>query len=373
VRVLLVGGSGNSGRRTAAELMRFEEVSLTVAARRADSATRVAELLGGSSGKVAALGLDATGKSELASAARDHDVVASCAGPAHRLEIPAISACIDAGTAYVSLCDDRAATAESLDLDGAAKTAGVTVVTGCGLSPGITNLLTAYAAQSLDRVEEIEVAVAYSLNDSPGDSTMSHLLHELSREAPYVSEFRTVNGRAGDLPRPIYFPEPVGWVETFTCGHPEALTAPRVYPDLRAIRFRTGLTERAAMDALRAAAAARLPRAGTDHLSARVVRRSVRLLRSLPPRGAAWTAARVDVWGETDGRPEIVSLGVVDHISNLTSLPLAHAAVEIGRRAVTHPGVNTVEEVFEPAPFLGALAHRGLRAAHLTPEIFETR
>ena len=374
VRVLLVGGAGNSGRRTAAELLRLEEVeALTLAARSAESAASVAGLLGGRDGKVGTLGLDAADRDGLVHAARNHDVVASCAGPAREVEVSSIRACIESGTPYVSLCDDHVATAESLDLNSAAKEAGVTVISGCGLSPGMTNVLTAYAARSLDRVEEIEIAVAYSLNDSSGDSTLFHLLHELSRDAPYVSEFRTVSGRAGDLPRPVYFPEPVGWVETFTCGHPEPLTAPRSYPDLRAIRFRAGLTERAAMDALRAAATPLLSRAGTDRLRNRLARTSARLLRSLPPRGAAWTAARVDVWGEREGRAEVVALGVVDHLANLASLPLTHAALALGMRAVVQPGVHTVEEVFEPGPFLGALARRGLRAARLTPEIFEAR
>jgi saccharopine dehydrogenase-like NADP-dependent oxidoreductase len=375
VRVLLLGGAGTFGRRTAAELLRREEVTaLTVAARRRDSAARVAQLLGRPDGQVAALGLDvADAHTLLVSAARDHDVVASCAGPAHRVELPAIRASIEAGTPYVSLCDDHAATVDSLALDGEAKAAGVTIVSGCGLSPGITNVLTAYAALSLDRVEEMEIAVAYSLNDSHGDSTMLHLLRELARDAPYVSEFRPAQGRAGDLPRPIYFPEPVGWVETFTCGHPEPVTAPRVYPELRASRFRAGLTERAAMDALRAVAASPLRRAGGDHFATRLALTSVNVLRSLPPRGAAWTAARVDVWGETDGRAEVVSLGVVDHIANLASVPLTHAAVELGKRVVDRPGVNTVDDVFEPARFLEALARRGLRAARLTPEIFEAR
>lgn len=374
VRVLLVGGAGNAGRRAAAELLRHEEVdALTLSARREDVAERIARLLGGRNGKVATLGLDVTDRAALVQAAGGHDVVVSCAGPASEVELPAIQGCIEAGTPYVSLCDDHEATVASFELDDAAKGAGVTVVSGCGLSPGITNILIAYAAQTLARVEEVEAAVAYSLNDSPGDATMFHLLRELSRDAPYVSEFQSAQGKAGDLPRPVYFPEPVGWVETFTCGHPEPLTAPRVFPHLRAMRFRAGLTERAAMDALRAIAASRMRGTRATHPGGRLLRAPVRMLRSLPPRGATWTAGRVDVWGERDGRAEVVSLGVVDHIANLASVPLAYVAVAIGNGSVVKPGVSTIEQVFEPGPFLGALARRGLRAARLTPEIFEAR
>ena len=374
MRVLLIGGTGGVGRRAAAELTRIEKVTaLTVAGRRAEAAGEVVSVLGGGGDRVTGMGLDAADEGDLERAARQHDVVASCAGPAQELEVAAVQACIEARTPYVSLCDDHVVTAQALALNEAARAAEVTVVLGCGFSPGITNLLAAYAAQQLDQVEEIEIAVAYSLNDSPGDSIMFHLLRDLGRDAPYVSEFRTAQGRSGHLPRPIYFPEPVGWVETFTCGHPEALTAPRVYGDLRSIRFRTGLTERAAMDALRAAAAAGFSRVRGDLIGARMVRRSVGLLSSLPPRGAAWTSARVDVWGQTAGGSEVISLGVVDHIANLASLPIAYAAAEVGSRSVARPGVGTLEEVLAPGPSLGALARRGMRAARLTPEIFESR
>jgi lysine 6-dehydrogenase len=376
MRVLLLGATGTAGRRASAEFVRSDQTSeVTLAARTRRKVESFASLLGGRSNNVHGVSIDATNSPAMAQAAAEHDVVASCAGPSNGLERIAVQACVEAGTPYVSLCDDHEAASAAFELDDRARKAGVTVVTGCGLSPGITNLLVAFAAEGLDGVEEIEIAVAYSLSDATSNSLLTQLTYGLGdTNAPYVSEYRAASGRAGELPRPIYFPEPVGWVETVTCGHPEAITALRVYSDLRAMRFRAGTTERAVMDALRASIALRSKRAGRPTEGwLRLTRATVPLLRALPPRSASWSAARVDVWGTREGRPESAALGVVDHIVNLVSLPLVHAAIEIGSGHVTRPGVNGIEEVFQPKPFLGWLAGRGLRAARLTPEILEMR
>jgi lysine 6-dehydrogenase len=376
MRVLLLGATGVAGRRAASELVRSERAdAVTFAATTTSKVENLAAFLGGRNGRVSARTVDATDPRVMTAAAGDHDVVASCAGPAYDTEAHVVRACIDAGTPYVSLCDDHASAAAAFALGKRAEEAGVTIVSGCGLSPGITNLLVALAADGLDGVEEIEIAVAYSLTDSGGGSLLSQLLHGLGdSDAPYVSEYRRVAGRAGELPRPVYFPEPVGWVETFTSGHPEGITAPRVYSDLRAMRFRLGVTERAVMDLLRATTAMQGDRSDRHEARwERFTRAAVPVLRALPPRGASWSAARVDVRGTREGRPEGAALGVVDHIMNLASLPLVHAALEIGSGSVTRPGVHSIEEVFDAKPFLGALGRRGLRAARLTSEIFESR
>jgi hypothetical protein len=129
-----------------------------------------------------------------------------------------------------------------------------------------------------------------------------------------------------------------------------------------------GLTERAVMDTLRASLATGL--LTTDRKRRAWLRMSEPMrpfVEALPPRGAAWTAARVDVRGSKDGRTLTISYGVVDHLANLGSIPLARAAVELaGRKG---GGVLAPEQVFEPKPFLNALVQRGIRLARLEPHL----
>jgi lysine 6-dehydrogenase len=374
MRALLLGATGIVGRRVAGELARSDDVEgLAIAGRDAAGAGRLASLLEASRSTVEAHAFDVTDVGALKSNARRHDVIVSCAGPTHDLEGDIVRAAVEAETPYVSLCNDHIAALEAMALDAQARAAEVTVVTGCGLSPGLTNLLTTMGVAELEELEEVDIALALSLADSYGKATMIDVLYSFEGGAPYVSDSRLATGRAGEWPKLIYFPEPVGWVETFICAHPEAVTLHDRYPEMRSFIYRAGYTERAAMDAVRGSVALRIAKsAATRGMWQRFLHTFRPVVAVLPPRGARWTAARVDVRGRTEGRAVTISFGIVDRLVNLAALPLARAALELGTRRTVAPGVHPPDDVFEPAPFLGALVRRGLRIARLAPELLES-
>lgn len=66
------------------------------------------------------------------------------------------------------------------------------------------------------------------------------------------------------------------------------------------------------------------------------------------------------------GRPARVELAVVDRMMNLTGLPLAVAALMLGRGEIRRPGVIAPEAEGGPDPdrFLNELAARGV-AVHM--------
>jgi saccharopine dehydrogenase-like NADP-dependent oxidoreductase len=375
MRALVLGATGFIGRRVAAELARSDEVEkLTVAGRDRGQVSGLASLLGGPSSGVEAGAFDLTDEAALVSLARDHDVVVSCAGPTHDMEAAGLDAAISSGTTYLSLCNDLDALEGAMARDERARAAGTTVVSGCGLSPGLTNLLAAMGAAELERLDELDIAVAYSLADSYGPATIADVLLSFAGPAPYVSDGRRATARAGEWPKLVYFPEPVGWAETFVSAHPEATTLHRLYPDIRSLLYRSGYTERVAMDAIRGSVALGIATAApTRGLWHRVLHRSRPLVGMLPPRGSQWTATRVDVRGRMEGRAVTISLGIVDRLVNLAALPLARAALELGTKRAGLPGVHTPDEVFEPAAFLATLGRRGLRMARLAPEVLEPK
>lgn len=366
MRALVLGATGVVGRRVAAELAQTSDLErLIVTGRDGRRAERIASLLG--SDRVTAEVLDATDAKRVVALAREVDVVVCAAGPHYLFEIEAVRAAIDAETSYVSLCDDHSVTPRILALNDAARDAGVTVVSGCGLSPGLTNLLIAIAAHEVDEIDEIEIAIAASTVDTPGDATTLHFLAQMSEPAEAISDHEPERARAGTSPRLIYFPEPVGWVETFKSGHPEIATLPHAHPGLRSLSFRIGLAERAAMDIVRASAAIGL--LGTDkqrRLWMRLSEPLRPLVELLPPRGAPWTAARVDVRGRSAGRTTTVSLGVTDHLANLAAVPLAIAARELSSNGMK-AGVLVPDVAFDPRNFLEVVTRRGIRVARLDP------
>jgi saccharopine dehydrogenase-like NADP-dependent oxidoreductase len=371
LKVLVIGATGNVGGRVAVELFRSGEVErLRLSSRdRDEAASLAARFATNARTSVVADQIDVA-ETKLSDRLRDEDVVVNCAGPGYELEEHAVRAAIDAGVDYVSLCDDHTGTDAALLHDRAASDAGVTVVSGCGLSPGITSYLAAAAIEELDASTEVQIAVAASSADSDGYASAQHLIFSLSQDAPFLSDGALASDKGGTLPRRIYFPEPVGWVETFICGHPEVSTIPRSRPDLGTIQFRIGLTERIVMDLIRASRASGLLRTEAMRkawLAATWPTRSV--IERVPPRGATWTAARVDVNGTRNGTASIVSLGVVDHLVNLASLSIKEAALTLGRGDARAKGVRGPEEAFDPASMLKRLSQRGIRAARLEPEL----
>jgi hypothetical protein len=72
--------------------------------------------------------------------------------------------------------------------------------------------------------------------------------------------------------------------------------------------------------------------------------------------------------GTRDGRAETVTLGLVDHLSNLVPLMSVTSALELGAKKVVEPGVHAPEDLFDARAMLGSLARRGVRVARLEPE-----
>ena len=67
-------------------------------------------------------------------------------------------AAIDSGISFASARDDRAALGSLLALDADASARGARVVVGCGLAPGLTDVLARHAAGALDTIDEVHVA-----------------------------------------------------------------------------------------------------------------------------------------------------------------------------------------------------------------------
>jgi len=371
LRALLLGATGVVGRAVAGDLGRARDVErLFVAGRDRARVEWITHILGGPSERVTGLTFDLTDEraTRRAMAGLELDIVASCAGPAEGLELAGIRAAIEASASWVSLCDDHQVSKGLAVLGPQAVAANVTVVPGCGLSPGITNLLIALAAAELESLEEIEIAVAGASLDAPGTATALQFLAALRIDAPLISDHQPTSTRPAGAPKLVYFPEPVGWVETFRSGRPEIITLPHSYPSLRSLQFRMGIVEKALMDLARATAAVPFGSSEAGRRAwLRIGKPFRRAIELVPPTGRAWTAARVDVRGIHGGHSTTISLGVVDHLANLAALPLAQAALTLGSGRIARAGVHAPDQVFDAREFLSALTRRGIRVARLEP------
>ena len=368
MRVLLLGATGQTGRRTTAELLRQPEVEMLWLGGRREAELAALVAAFGSPERVRFRAFDLAEARLHGNVFADADVVVSCAGPGYETEEPAARAAIEGGASYISLCDEYDTLARLRALDDLAVDADVTVVAGCGLSPGITNLLIEHGARQMDTVESIDIALARSSAESNGEATSRHFLYELSQDAPVINDHQLVFERPGSSPKLVYFPEPIGWVETYRIGHAEILTLPERYEGLSSAQFRAGLAEKVTMDTARAFCATPLARSERARRLFVAATKPLRpLIDRLPPNGPAWSGARVDLHGLDSGRTKTISLGVVDRLSNLVSVTLTLAALRLGDTRARRGGVLSVEEAFESPALLRDLSERGIGIAELEP------
>jgi NAD(P)-dependent dehydrogenase (short-subunit alcohol dehydrogenase family) len=370
MKIVVLGGSGVVGQQVAHDLAARSEVAqLTIAGRNRAATEQTAQDLNGADVAAQAAFVDVTDPQAVAACVTGADVAVSCAGPFVARDLPAAQGAIQAEVPYLSLGDDVSGTRHVLELHESAKKVGVTVVTGCGFSPGITGLLVAFAADRTGTVEDIEISVAASLLDAKGQATAVHFLSALAQPAGMVFDHRFVEEPPATSPRLVFFPPPVGWVETFRCEHPEVISLLESYPMVRSLQTRIGIEERAVMDLARAAVFAGAGQ--SENLTRALLRLGAPfrpVLERIPPRGARFTAVRVDVQGRYGDRATSVSFGVAGRFVNLAAAPVVEAALELGSGRVVKPGVHTPHKTFEPSAFLRSLVANGLDVMELHPE-----
>lgn len=163
-------------------------------------------------GKVAALQTE----EDIAHVLKDADVAVACLP--HSLSLTAIKAAISSNCHLVDLVGSQFM--EKMDLDEQAKRAGVIIVPGCGVAPGITNFL---AAQGIDLLDEADEAVmicgGIPMHPIPPlwyqvVYRLESLLQLYTKPAIAIQDGEIVELAPLSNLQEITFPEPVGLCET---------------------------------------------------------------------------------------------------------------------------------------------------------------
>jgi saccharopine dehydrogenase-like NADP-dependent oxidoreductase len=367
MKIIVLGGAGDMASRAVRELAAEPDVTaLTVADQNLEAASRLAAELGA---KVTALQVDANDHQALVAAMRGHDAAASGIGPFYRYEAKVACAAIEAGVPYVSLCDDYDAAQAVLALDAEARAAGVTVLTGLGWTPGLSNVLARKAAEQFDQVDEINVAWGSSASDSEGYAVILHTLHIFSGLVPSYQKGRLVSVPAGSGKEEILFPPPAGTITCYHLGHPEPVTLPRFLPgrEVRTVTLKGGLAEQPLNELAIWLARLRLTDTpAKKDILGQIIKATLPLLSKLGQAEVPSSAVRVDVDGWQDGVYRQVSYGAAAHMSEITGLPLAIGALMLARGEIHMPGVVAPEACIAPDPFLAEMERRGVAIHDMT-------
>lgn len=361
-RVLVTGGAGEMAKYACRALAASDEVALVVVSDRdaARAETVVAEL----GPKARGLALDISDGRALRAALADVDIVLNCAGPFYLFGREVLSAAIESGTHYLDICDDWEPTLEMLELDDAAREAGVTAVIGMGSSPGTSNLLAMLCMEGLDQVDKVYTAwsiggvqpIPSELRDKP-NAARDHWIHNCTEPIKVRRGGELVDTYALNeitLTYPGWGTGPV-WV----CGHPEPLTLPNVRPEIQE-SYNVMVARRGLMEALQQiqgrvkAGELDVPAAGIALTDMPNIRGRVAGERA--PFGYLFALAE----GVKDGVATRVGASPVvlprANMGEFTGYPLAVATVMLCRGQVTETGVHGPEGAIDPRTYFDVLA-----------------
>lgn len=315
--------------------------------------------------------IDAEDISQMAELIRGYDVVAS--GLPRVYGENAIKAAIEAKVDMIDLISPHD---ETLALDPQAKAAGISVVGGVGITPGITNILARLGADRLDTVQQIDIdfAAFRSIAHSPG------LLHVILWEFDPATKNRYSyeNGELIANPpfsgaRTVHFPDPIGTQTTYYVPHGESQTLSKNIPGVQNVYIRGCFPPRA-MNLVRSLydygiyQSAPLGFAGSDVSPMQFIRHY--LLNS--PQGdqtELWGySVQVEVTGMLGGRrvmkryvtshPPMDSWGGYRAYSKNVGIPLSIGAQMLARGKAEKKGMDGVETMLPAEEFVEELRKR---------------
>lgn len=263
---------------------------------------------------------------------RPGDVVVLAGPPPH---VQLAQAAVRRGAHVVSVSDQLEDVQGLLDLDAEARSHGVSLAVGAGFAPGLTCLLVRHAAAGFDTVDEVHVAK--SGTGGPACARQHH--QALLDDALDWSDGAWTRRPGGSGRQLCWFPDPLGALDCYRGGLPDAVLLVPAFPGVRRVTARIAASRR-------------------DRLTTRLP-----MLRRPHPEGMLG-AARVEVRGRRGPVTDVRVLGALDRPAIAAGIVAGVTAAWAASGRLARFGSGGLGEmVAEPVTFLHELADRGVRAA----------
>lgn len=238
-----------------------------------------------------------------------------------------------AGRHVVATSDDRDEVEAMLALGPEARAAGVTLLVGATMAPGLSCLLVSHAAELLDRVDEIHVA----RHGAAGPGCARQRLRALRGTAIDWRDDEWVK-RPGFSGRELcWFPDPIGARDCYRAALADPMLLVPAFPGVSRVTARLAANRR---DRALAPFPVLWP----------------------PPVEGGLGAVRVELRGERAGERQTVVYGVLDRPAIAAAATAAVSALVLATGTCA-PGATGLAGLGATRPILAELARRGVRAA----------
>ncbi len=237
-RILVLGGYGFFGSRICAALARNPRIHLIIAGRSADKATGLVYQVGLRAENAKTLDArdprlgDKLRKLEIAT-------LIHTAGPFQDQDYAVAQGAIRAGCNYLDLADGRAFVNGIGALDGAARAAGISVVSGVSSLPALSSAVVDRYREHFSRLDAIRFGIS-SGAVVPGIATLRAVLGYCGQSFAAL-ENGAWTDVCGWLDTQVHeFPKPVGARRLGRCDVPDLDLLPARYPGVKTVSFHAG-------------------------------------------------------------------------------------------------------------------------------------
>jgi len=373
-KILILGGAGTMGAEAARLLLERSDAQLTLADYNIKGLKRTEAELGN---KVKTAVVDVNDREALVKLLKTADIAISTVGPFYKFATTILKAAIEAHVNIVDIDDDFDATKDSLDLDEAAKKAGITAIIGMGASPGMTNLVAKLGADRLDSTENIRFYWVESALDPTGPAAMIHWFHITSEKVPAFLDGKWVDVRGFSEPEEVEFMPPLGKQTVIYTGHPEPVSLPRYIKGLKHCTIKGALYPAKMMELY-----GQLIETGFGSRDEFIINENtrmpfrelaVKIIRNMPRLAPAYFtdilhealekysdcagAFKIVVSGKKGGRNQTITYDLMaSNVAHSTALPAVIAAQALLDGKVKQTGVMAPEGALDARMFLEAMA-----------------
>lgn len=171
MRVLIIGASGNFGRRLARLMVRDGGFTIIAAGRRQSALDDVSAELGC---ETLVLDREAITAETLGSA--NIGLLVDVSGPFQTSDTRVIEAAISAGIHYIDIADGRAFVAGITSFDAAAKAAGVVVIVGASSTPALSDAAASQITEGWHSIDTLRVVISPSNRQPRGIAVIAAIL-----------------------------------------------------------------------------------------------------------------------------------------------------------------------------------------------------
>src|SRR5688572_7047666 len=226
MRVLVLSGYGQFGRRIVAALAGDADIEVVVAGRDATKAHVVVDVERGIADALARV---------------RPDVVVHTAGPFQRRGYEVARATLAADAHYIDLADGREFVEGFTEaMDGAARRAGRFAITGASSVPGLSGAVVASLAQRFEAIEAVEIGISPGNRAERGLATTRAILGYVGQPIPLLRDGAWRSAHGWQSLRHVRF-DGVGTRWFARCDMPDLAVLPKRWPSLSTCDFRAGL------------------------------------------------------------------------------------------------------------------------------------